>query len=238
LSIRYTKGTRAAAVIMLLLACFVQLSVPGFVKPATISAAQDTTEPIARITPIPPTVSNGTLVTLDGSGSWDDVYVWNYTWNVTISGVSEFYYGKTESLFFRNIGLYFVTLTVKDQANNSDDAFTAFTTVIDVDQDDLPDWWEDGLWHNLTRQSASGDPDEDGWTNLEEYARGTDPTVADPSPPGFIEENWMYLAVLAAVILVSLAIFIPWYRKKMSVSVKKKIEFAIEIEKALEEEKK
>jgi hypothetical protein len=218
--------------------CFVQFSAPRLTEPATISAAQDTEKPIAVIAPIDTTVSNGTLVTLDGSGSWDDVYVWSYTWNVTVNGISEFYYGKTESLFFRNIGLYFVTLTVRDQAGNSNMSWTAFMTVIDLDQDALPDWWEDSFWHNLTRQSTSGDPDRDGWTNLEEYNRGTNPTVADPSPPGFIDENWMYLVLLAAVIVVSLAIFIPRYRKKMRVSVKKKIAFAIEIEKALEEEKK
>lgn len=51
-------------------------------------------------------------------------------------------------------------------------------TNTDSDNDTLPDWWE--RWHfgNLTAQDAAGDPDGDGRTNAQEYAAGTDPTVA------------------------------------------------------------
>ncbi len=51
--------------------------------------------------------------------------------------------------------------------------------VIDSDADGLPDSWEMQYFGNLN-QTASGDPDGDGYTNLEEYQNGTNPTVPDP----------------------------------------------------------
>lgn len=52
----------------------------------------------------------------------------------------------------------------------------------DSDGDGIPDWWEDqfGLNHNLA--DANGDPDNDGWSNLEEFLRGSDPTVSNRNP--------------------------------------------------------
>ncbi len=54
------------------------------------------------------------------------------------------------------------------------------TDVDDFDQDGLPDAWEasfglDAL-SNLSLSGSSGDPDQDGQTNLEEYISGTDPS--------------------------------------------------------------
>ena len=49
----------------------------------------------------------------------------------------------------------------------------------DADQDGLPDWWESRWGFDLLPQSplyaAGGDPDGDGVTNADEYARGTHP---------------------------------------------------------------
>lgn len=44
----------------------------------------------------------------------------------------------------------------------------------DVDEDGLPDDWERQYFGNLD-QGPNDDPDGDGWDNLEEYKRGTDP---------------------------------------------------------------
>jgi hypothetical protein len=52
---------------------------------------------------------------------------------------------------------------------------------VDSDSDGLPDWWEIQYFGNLS-QTASGDPDGDGLTNLQEFQQGRNPTknaVAD-----------------------------------------------------------
>ena len=51
--------------------------------------------------------------------------------------------------------------------------------IIDADGDGLPDAWEQQYFGNTT-YNGNDDPDGDGYTNLEEYQNGTNPTVADP----------------------------------------------------------
>lgn len=41
----------------------------------------------------------------------------------------------------------------------------------------MPDYWETAYRLNPGINDANGDLDGDGWTNLEEYNAGTDPTV-------------------------------------------------------------
>ncbi len=52
----------------------------------------------------------------------------------------------------------------------------------DTDGDSLPDWWEKlyGLNHELA--DADTDFDEDGWSNLEEFRRGSNPAVSNREP--------------------------------------------------------
>ena len=52
----------------------------------------------------------------------------------------------------------------------------------DSDGDGLPDWWERlfGLAPSLA--DASGDFDQDGWSNLEEFRRGSNPAVSNRQP--------------------------------------------------------
>ena len=49
--------------------------------------------------------------------------------------------------------------------------------MVDTDNDGLPDWWENETLGNLA-QSATADGDDDGFTNLDEFLAGTDPTNA------------------------------------------------------------
>ena len=46
----------------------------------------------------------------------------------------------------------------------------------DTDSDSLPDWWEI-VWFGNLNQVSTGDPDEDGKSNQQEYHFDTDPTV-------------------------------------------------------------
>lgn len=52
------------------------------------------------------------------------------------------------------------------------------STSTDSDSDELPDDWEQ-FWFGSLSQTGGGDYDSDGFTNLEEYLAGTDPTVSD-----------------------------------------------------------
>lgn len=55
----------------------------------------------------------------------------------------------------------------------------------DADMDGLPDAWESRLGLNPSINDAEDDPDNDGFTNLDEYLCNTDPIDADskPEPP-------------------------------------------------------
>ena len=52
----------------------------------------------------------------------------------------------------------------------------------DADGDSLPDWWEVTYFGSITAWNGSGDPDGDGYTNLEEFNAGTDPTSSSSHP--------------------------------------------------------
>jgi alpha-tubulin suppressor-like RCC1 family protein len=57
-------------------------------------------------------------------------------------------------------------------------AINLLTSPADTDSDGLPDAWEMSAFGNLA-QTGSGDFDRDGLSNIDEYARGTDPKIAD-----------------------------------------------------------
>lgn len=66
--------------------------------------------------------------------------------------------------------------------------FQIVESTADADGDGLPDEWEERYGLNPFsaegENGASGDPDGDGLTNLQELDRGTDPTVADTDGDG------------------------------------------------------
>jgi len=74
----------------------------------------------------------GFLVTLDGSGSTDNVGIINYTWNFEYNNSDISLYGEEVKFSFQVSGKYNITLMVTDVRNNSDTAnFTV--TVLPVE---------------------------------------------------------------------------------------------------------
>lgn len=206
---------------------------------AAEAAAQAPEGPVAVIAPLPDEVSNGTWQKLDASGSYDyGGVITNYTWTITIGDSTVVLWGKVEDFKFKTLGLYKITLTVTDNRSLTDRAFTAVYSIVDSDKDALPDWWEMAYFLSLS-YTGKDDNDRDGYTNLQEYASGTDPTVKDPQPTllHMLAENWPYLAVAAAVVVAAILLIWPRLKRKRKEEERRKIEAAIEIERALESEK-
>ena len=158
----------------------------GRTVPATVLADD---APVASIAPLPDYVSNGTWWLLDGRGSTGVIV--SYVWNVTVAGATTILLAQSEVYMFKTLGLYKITLTVTDNQSRSDTAFTAVVSVLDSDQDSLPDWWEEKYFGDLN-QTAEGDYDLDGYSNLEEYAQGTNPKVKNPHQTftQLVKEHW------------------------------------------------
>lgn len=64
------------------------------------------------------------------------------------------------------------------------DAIAISSLIGDVDNDGMPDDWEDGNGLNKSVDDAAGNPDGDGLTNLQEFQRGTDPQDDDSDDDG------------------------------------------------------
>lgn len=81
-------------------------------------------------------------------------------------------------------------LEVAENYNANADAFGRETFVpgADEDEDGLADEWELNHFGNRD-QTGEGDPDEDGLTNAEEEAAGTDPNLADSDNDGFTDKE-------------------------------------------------
>ncbi len=196
--------------------------------------------PVAVIGWLPNEVSNGTWWNLDASDSYDpDGVITNYTWSITINNATTYLYARGESYKFKALGLYKIQLTVRNASGNSSSAFTAVYSIVDLDGDGLPDWWEVKYFGSIGEQSGSDDYDSDGYTNLQEYASGTDPTVRNPQPTLLenLKSNWMYLVAIAAIAIAIVLALWPIMKKRRKQEEKKTIEAAIEIERALQGEK-
>jgi hypothetical protein len=191
-------------------------------------------DPIAVIEPLPEEVSNGTWRYLDGQNStYASGTIDEYAWDILYNGVHTRYFEPLKNFIFRQLGLYVITLTITTNDNKTAIAYTAVYSIPDSDSDLMPDWWEVKYFGDLD-ETADADPDGDGYTNLQEYASGTNPMVKDP--PWYVK-NWYYIAAIAGVVVAAFIIAYPKLKKRRKADVKKQIEAAIEIEKALEEDK-
>jgi parallel beta-helix repeat protein len=125
-----------------------------------IPVAVDTIAPMADAGP-DQTVDEDTLVTFDGSASWDNVGIESYTWTFT-DVTPQTLSGENPAYNFTTSGTYIVTLTVEDAAGNTASDTVTLTVLFDTDGDETPD---------VT------DPDDDNdCTNDDEDAFPLDPT--------------------------------------------------------------
>ncbi|UCC93055.1 MAG: PKD domain-containing protein [Thermoplasmata archaeon] len=79
----------------------------------------DITDPRASLG-VDATVDQGQTIHLDGTSSWDNVGVVNWTWTVEGHGFNETHYGPEANHTFRHAGVFNVTLNVTDAAANWD----------------------------------------------------------------------------------------------------------------------
>ena len=200
------------------------------------STSQIGEAPVAVIGYLPDSVSNVTESwTLNAMASYDpDGNITSYLWTVEHEGSFVNLTKAIEPYSFEETGLHKITLTVTDNDDNTGTAFTAVYSFSDADSDNLPDWWE--VKYLDTRSfDAEDDPDEDGYNNLEEYARHSDPLVAD-SKETFLDSYWRELAVAATAVVVASALIYRRRGRRRKEEERRKIEYAIEIQKALDEE--
>ncbi len=116
---------------------------------------------------------------LDASGSSDNVGITSYTWNF---GDGETLTGETIEHSYSESGTYTVKLTVTDGAGNTAEVTKDIGVKDDVDDDGMPDKWEEAHGLTVGEDDSGDDADDDGATNKEEYKAGTDPQDADSSP--------------------------------------------------------
>jgi len=107
-------------------------------------------------------------------------------------GVADFNGDGNEDIFLRNKvtgetrfwlhnGMsHYSTLTPGDTMTTGWTPTGTGDSKYDGDGDGLPDLWEQINFGNRS-QTGGGDFDGDGFTNLQEYQNGTDPTVGPPS---------------------------------------------------------
>ncbi len=83
-----------------------------------------------------------------------------------------------------------VSLALSKDHSSQDVSFTGYP-LTDDDDDGMPDFWEEKYFGDLS-QNGSGDFDQDGLADLDEFYQGTDPTLADSDADG-IPDGWEVL---------------------------------------------
>jgi len=120
------------------------------------------------------TVAEDTLVTFDGSASWDENDIASYTWTFT-DITPQTLSGENTTYTFTTPGTYIVTLTVEDAAGNTANDTVTITVLLDTDRDETPD-------------TTDTDDDNDG-INDDEDAFPLDPTESVDTDEDGVGDN-------------------------------------------------
>jgi len=162
----------------------------------------------------------------------------NITWKLeTDLNTTIFAYGASVLFIWYAEATHSISVTYAD-ATNANDVGCQYISVqvnADFDNDKLPDLWERQYFGKLDVSDGTGDFDKDGWTDLEEYANGTDPTKPN-AKPGFLDQYWwlfMTIAMILVVVLLLWFVIMPKTKAKRDVEEKKKIAAAVDVEKSL-----
>jgi len=173
----------------------------------------DTTKPIANAGP-DQQVEQGYTITLDGSGSSDNIgFISNYTWNLTVDGTLFTFHGANLNIRIKKVGNFEVTLTVKDSSNNSaSDTMWINVTGVDTDSDGLTDYDEINIYGT---KPNNPDTDGDGINDGDEVIAGTDPLVVEPKDDkDFLSEYWWIIAIVIIVLVIGLLLSFFLRKKK------------------------
>jgi len=153
-------------------------------------------------------------------------------WNVTVTVE-----GRTLTWMYTDEANRLINVTVTEKANTSNIVSDQIQMeiVADFDKDDLPDVWERKYFGTIADTDGTGDYDKDGWTDLEEFQNGTDPTIVN-AKPGFLETySWLIILIAIIIVVIVLLIFVilPKMKVQRAEDEKKKIAAAVEVEKSL-----
>ena len=132
-------------------------------------------------------ISLGGTAFFNGSGSWDNVGIVNYSWEFQYNDTAVELYGRNQFFLFDIPGLYPISLTVMDLEGNSDSGEFLLTvlnangTIPDNGSGNgTPPGGDDGNGTSTgDGNETEEDSDGDGWNDTIELECGTDPN--DPS---------------------------------------------------------
>jgi parallel beta-helix repeat protein len=131
----------------------------------------------ARIQGQATTYAQGIEVTFDGTGSWDNHRIENFTWSFFDDGEEVLFYGSFPNFAFVSPTTHTVVLTVRDPSGNTaTDSVIVWIIEVDNDNDGLSDYDEE---HIYKTDPDKKDTDGDGLEDGDEVEQGTDPTKYD-----------------------------------------------------------
>ena len=141
-----------------------------------------------------------------------------YDRNMVFVSIDKYVYSST----YDTPGKYRFQIEVSDKSNNAvnSESKTFFITsnADDKDNDGIPDWWEEKYGMDPEDPSdAKSDPDKDGYSNLEEFKKGTNPKedIFSENAVNRIKENSVYLSGSIVMFLFIFILSIFSRRRKL-----------------------